>query len=109
PARVIASDLTEASFSPSNLQSGARYFWSVTAKGDQFCPSVSTATSVVSSFTTAAGCGAGAFDVIAPSEGAAGVNGSALTLLWQPSAGSGSYDVYLGAANPPPQVAAGIA
>ncbi|HEY8848950.1 MAG TPA: hypothetical protein VIO12_06635, partial [Thermoanaerobaculia bacterium] len=48
-------------------------------------------------------------DIIAPSEGAPGVNGSALTLSWQPSAGSGSYDVYLGAANPPPQVAAGIA
>jgi sugar lactone lactonase YvrE len=108
PVRVIASDLTEVSFAPSNLQSGTQYYWSVTAKGDQFCPSVSSAASAVSSFTTAAGCGAGAFDIIAPAEGQTGVNGSALTLLWQPSAGSDSYDFYLGAANPPPLVAAGV-
>jgi hypothetical protein len=100
--------LTEPSFTPSNLQPGTKYFWSVTAKGDQFCPSVSTAASAVSSFTTAAGCGAGAFDIIAPAEGQSGLNGSSLTLSWQSSAGAGSYDVYLGATNPPPLVVAAL-
>ncbi len=38
PARVIASDLTETTFTPSNLGAGTKYFWSVTAKGDPFCP-----------------------------------------------------------------------
>ena len=108
PVRVIASDLTETSFTPSNLAPGTRYFWSVTAKGDTFCPTLSTAASAISSFTTAAGCGAGSFDIIAPAEGATNVNGSPLTLTWTASAGAGSYDVYLGAANPAPLVATGV-
>jgi sugar lactone lactonase YvrE len=108
PGRVIASDLTETSFSPSNLQSGVRYFWSVTAKGDQFCPALSTAASSVASFTTSAGCGAGPFDIISPPEGASNVIGAGFTLSWQPSAGVGTYDLYLGATNPPSLVASGL-
>ena len=104
PGRVIASDLTETSFSPSNLQSGARYYWSVTAKGDQFCPSLSTAASPVASFTTSAGCGAGAFDIISPAEGTL-VSAGNFMLSWQPSVGAGTYDLYLGATNPPSLVA----
>src|SRR5437867_7016001 len=91
PVRVIASDLTETSFSPSNLQSGARYYWSVTAKGDQFCPSLSTAVSSIASFTTSAGCGAGVFDTISPLEGALNVNAASFVLSWQQSAGAGTY------------------
>lgn len=109
PVRVIASDLTETSFTPSNLAPGTRYFWSVTAKGDTFCPTLSTAATSISSFTTATGCGAGPFDIIAPAEGSTNVNASALTLAWNASPGAGSYDVYLGAANPPPLVASGVA
>ncbi len=108
PARVIASDVTETSFVPSNLSAGARYFWSVTAKGDPFCPALSTATSAISSFTTVAACGAGAFDIIAPAEGASNVNASALTLSWNASPGAGLYDLYLGSTNPPPLLRSGI-
>ena len=109
PVRVIASDLTETSFTPSNLAPGTKYFWSVTATGDTFCPTLSTASSAISSFTTATGCGTGSFDIIAPAEGATNVNASALTLAWNASPGAGSYDVYLGATNPPPLVASGFA
>ena len=109
PVRVIATDLTETSFSPANLQPGTKYFWSVTAKGDSFCPTPSTASSAVSSFTTAAGCGAGAFDTAGPADGAQNVDAATLRLSWQPSAGADTHDVYYGPTNPPPLLASGIA
>ncbi len=108
PARVIASDLTETSFSPANLQPGTKYFWSVTAKGDSFCPTVSTAASAISSFTTATGCGAGSFELIAPADGAQNVDAPTLQLSWQAAPGAGTYDVYYGPTSPPPLVASGI-
>ncbi len=108
PARVIASDLTSTSFTPANLKTGTKYFWSVTAKGDTFCPTVSKATSSIAAFTTAAPCAAGGFDITAPAEGATNVPGLPVQLSWQPSAGAGSYDVYLGPTNPPPLAASGI-
>ncbi len=108
PVRVIAPDLTETSFSPANLQPGTKYFWSVTAKGDSFCPTPSTATSAVSSFTTATGCGAGLFDTIAPADGAQNIDAPTLRLSWQAAAGAGTYDLYFGPTNPPPLLASGI-
>ncbi|HKB80548.1 MAG TPA: hypothetical protein VKH35_12620, partial [Thermoanaerobaculia bacterium] len=105
PVRVIASDLTETSFAPANLAPGTTYFWNVTAKGDPFCAAVSAASSAVSSFTTAAGCSAGAFDLIAPADGAAG---SIAALSWQPAAGAGTYDLHLGSTNPPPLFESGL-
>ncbi|HMC70550.1 MAG TPA: hypothetical protein VKJ07_15445, partial [Mycobacteriales bacterium] len=104
PTRVIATDIEETQFTPANLVPNTTYFWAVVAKSDRFCPSAARSTSTASSFTTAAGCGAGAFDVITPSEGAQNVNGAALHLAWQPSAGASSYDVYLGTTSPPPLV-----
>lgn len=108
PARVIAADLTSTSFTPANLQPNTKYFWSVTAKGDPFCPTPSKATSSINSFTTVGTCAAGTFDIASPAEGATNVAGSPLQLSWRPSSGAGSYDVYLGAANPPPLVARGV-
>ena len=105
PVRVIASGLTETSFTPSNLAPNTKYFWSVTAKGDPFCPSVSTATSTVASFTTAAGCGAGAFDLVAPADN---TTGSIASLNWSAASGAGTYDLYLGTTNPPPLFESGL-
>ncbi|MDQ6799521.1 MAG: hypothetical protein M3041_01650, partial [Acidobacteriota bacterium] len=105
PVRVIASDLTETSFTPSNLSPNTKYFWSVTAKGDPFCPTVASAASSVASFTTAAGCGVGAFDLIAPPDNA---TGSIASLDWQPAAGAATYDLYLGTTNPPPLFETGL-
>lgn len=102
PVRTVATDIEETQFTPANLLPGTTYFWAVVAKSDRFCPSVERSTSPVASFTTAAGCGAGAFDVTSPSEGAQNVNGSSLHLTWQASSGASSYDVYLGTTNPPP-------
>ena len=42
-----------------------KYYWKVRAKGDPFCPAA-TATSAVFWSTTAADCGLGSFDLIAP-------------------------------------------
>src|SRR5207253_1829597 len=105
PARIIASELTQTSFSPSNLAPGTKYFWSVTAKGDSFCPTQSTAQSAISIFTTAAGCGVGAFDLTAPADGA---NGSVSQLAWQAAANAGTYDLYLGTTNPPSLLESGL-
>ncbi|HEY8183996.1 MAG TPA: hypothetical protein VII32_17255 [Thermoanaerobaculia bacterium] len=104
PVRVIASDLTETSFT-ANLSPNTRYFWSVTAKGDPFCPTVATATSTVANFTTAAGCGVGAFDLIAPADNA---TGQIASLDWQAAPGAATYDLYLGTTNPPPLIESGL-
>jgi sugar lactone lactonase YvrE len=104
PVRTVAADIDETQFTPANLLPGVTYYWAVVAKSDRFCLTVARSTSSVASFTTAAGCGAGAFDVTAPAEGAQNVNGAAVHLAWQPSAGAASYDVYLGTTNPPPLV-----
>jgi sugar lactone lactonase YvrE len=105
PARVIASDVTETTFTPSNLTPGTKYFWSVTAKSDPFCPSLASAVSAIVSFTTASVCGAGAFDLTSPADGA---SGPVASLQWQPSSGAATYDLYLGTASPPPLFESGI-
>ncbi len=107
PLKVVAADLAVSSFIPSNLQAGVQYFWSVVAKGDPFCAAVSTATSAVSVFTTTGVCSPGAFDAISPAAGSA-TNTPTVTLTWQASARSATYDVYFGTASPPPLVATGL-
>ncbi len=106
PSRVIASDVSETSFTPSNLAPGTKYFWQVVAKGDQFCPARATAVSPIRSFTTAAGCGVGSFDTVSPADGASNAGDSTgVVLTWQAAGGAESYDVYLGGTNPPPLAA----
>jgi len=108
PLRVVAEDVGETtSFTPSNLQPATKYFWRIVAIGDPFCTPVSTATSAIATFTTSGVCGAGAFDAIAPQDGAANV-ASPVQLSWQSSSGAGSYDLYLGPLSPPPVVARGL-
>jgi sugar lactone lactonase YvrE len=104
PLRFGGRDLEATSLTVANLQPATTYFWRVIAKGDPFCPSPSTASSEVRSFTTAGGCQApGAFAPISPNDGAGGVTSSP-TLSWSVSSGATSYDVYLGAADPPPLI-----
>ncbi|HVT01945.1 MAG TPA: hypothetical protein VHL58_01060 [Thermoanaerobaculia bacterium] len=61
PQTSVASDISATSYPASNLELGATYYWKVVAKGDRFCPSPSTASSDVRSFTTADGCGPASF------------------------------------------------
>ncbi len=106
PSRVAAADLSDTSFTPSNLAPGTKYYWQVVAKGDPFCPSRATASSSIRSFTTAAGCGAGSFDTISPADGAGNAgDATGVVLTWQPSVGATTYDVYAGGTNPPPLIA----
>jgi len=107
PSRVVAADVSETSFTPSNLAPGTKYFWQVVAKGDPFCPSRAIATSPIRSFTTAAGCGVGAFDTISPADNAQNAgDATGVVLTWQAADGAASYDVYVGNTNPPAFAAA---
>lgn len=106
PSNVVASDVSDTSFTPSNLAPGTKYYWQVQAKGDPFCPSRATAVSPIRSFTTAAGCGVGSFDTISPADGQQNAGDSTgVTLTWQAAVGASSYDVYLGGTSPPPLAA----
>jgi sugar lactone lactonase YvrE len=107
PSKLAASDVDESSVTLSNLQPNMRYFWQVAAKGDRFCPTTAKGTSAVASFVTSAVCGAGAFDLLAPADKATGI-GSPVHLTWQASGGTSTYDLYLGASNPPPLSVSGI-
>ena len=106
PSRVVASDLSETSFTPSNLAPGTKYYWQVVAKGDSFCTPQSKTASPVASFTTASGCGVASFNLIAPAAGAQNAgDSSGVTLTWETAVGASSYDVYVGGSNPPPLAA----
>ncbi|HEV2721448.1 MAG TPA: hypothetical protein VG323_15610 [Thermoanaerobaculia bacterium] len=107
PSKVVLADTDETSFSPANLQPSTTYFWRIVAKGDPFCTPAAATPSNVASFTTSGTCGAGAFDVVTPLEGATGLSTN-VHLAWQPSAGSSTYDVYLGATSPPPLLASAL-
>lgn len=107
PVRVFASDISDRSFTPANLQPSTRYYWSVVAKGDPFCKPASTASSPVASFTTDTTCAAAAFDATAPQNGIT-VNSSPVQLSWQSAGEGATYDVYLGTLSPAPLVAPGI-
>jgi sugar lactone lactonase YvrE len=106
PSRIVAADVGETSFTPSNLAPGTRYFWQVVAKGDSFCPSRATAVSAIRSFTTVAGCGVASFDTVSPADSASNAgDATGVVLMWQAAVGAASYDVYLGSTNPPPPAA----
>jgi trimeric autotransporter adhesin len=62
PQKIVASDISATSYPASNQELGATYYWKVVVKGDRFCPSPSTASSEVRSFTTAEGCGPASFN-----------------------------------------------
>ena len=61
PRESVAADISATSYPASNLELGVTFYWKVVGKGDPFCPSPSTASSDVRSFTTADGCGQASF------------------------------------------------
>jgi len=96
PQKIVSADVVAPTDNPSNLEPLTTYYWKVVAKGDPFCTPFSTASSAVFSFTTAGNCGTpSAFT------GSTTNSGNSTTITWQPSARASSYDVYLGASNPP--------
>jgi sugar lactone lactonase YvrE len=106
PSHVVAADLSETSFTPSNLAPGTKYYWQVVAKGDSFCTPQSTGSSSIASFTTASGCGVASFNLLSPAAGAQNAGDSTGVLLtWESAVGASTYDVYLGGTSPPPLVA----
>jgi sugar lactone lactonase YvrE len=108
PAKKVAENVTETFFTVANLPAGATLYWAVEAKGDPYCPSVSSARSVVRSFTTPGGCTAPpALDLVAPAAGATEVAPSP-TFTWLAASGAGTYDLHLGTSNPPPLVKSGV-
>lgn len=99
---TVASDLTTLSFTPQNLEGGARYFWRVRAKGDPYCSPISESLSEVRSFVVIPPCEApGEPRLTSPTDKSI-VGGPSATLGWNPVPRSSHYDVYFGTASPPP-------
>ena len=106
PSRVVATDVSETSFTPSNLAPGTKYYWQVVAKGDSFCTPQSKTASSIASFTTASGCGVGSFNLLSPAAGAQNAgDGTGVLLTWELAVGASTYDVYVGGSSPPPLAA----
>ncbi len=77
-------------------------------EGRPVCPSVSTASSEVRSFTTAGGCTAPATSRSRPPPTAPRASLQASLSPGRRLPGAGSYDVSLGSSNPPPLAASGV-
>ncbi|HEY2090390.1 MAG TPA: hypothetical protein VGJ81_00745 [Thermoanaerobaculia bacterium] len=107
PQKLVASNLDNTTFTPSNLAQDTTYYWRVVAKGDPFCPSQSSSASTVASFTTLENCAAAAFDAVSPATGAT-ITTTSVLLTWNASEGASSYDVFLSSFNPPARLAAGV-
>lgn len=107
PQKLAASNLDNTTFTPSNLSPSTTYYWRVVAKGDAFCPSQSSATTTVASFTTAGSCTASSFDAVSPATGTT-ITTTSVLLTWNASPGASTYDVFLSAFNPPARLAAGV-
>jgi hypothetical protein len=91
----LATNTTGTSYGPGTLAGGTTYYWQVVAKNAS-----GSAGSATWSFTTQSS--APPAPVLSyPAAGATGVT-VAPTLVWNPSAGAASYDVYFGASSPPP-------
>lgn len=106
PLRKLATDVTDTSITPANLQPSTRYYWAVVAKGDPFCSPASTARSNVASFVTSGTCSSPAFDAIAPANGAT-FTGLSVPLSWQSAGDGATYDLYLGTSLPLPLLISG--
>jgi sugar lactone lactonase YvrE len=105
--KLVASNLDNTTFTPSNLAQDTTYYWRVVAKGDPFCATQSSSSSAVGSFTTLESCAASAFDAVSPAAGAT-ITTTSVLLTWNASPGASTYDVYLSAFTPPARLAAGV-
>ena len=95
PDEVVASSLDKESYTTSNLEAGATYYWQVTSKSDN-----GTEESAVWSFTTAeSDATLSAPSNPTPEDGASGRT-SDVTLSWSGSdKNSVTYDVYFGSSS----------
>jgi sugar lactone lactonase YvrE len=91
---LVVSDTTATTFSPGTLNAGTPYYWRVVAKNTG-----GSNTSATWSFTTQVAAPV----PVSPVNGAATVS-LAPPLVWNPSAGASSYDVYFGTQAWPPLV-----
>jgi phosphatidylserine/phosphatidylglycerophosphate/cardiolipin synthase-like enzyme len=109
-AQLVNNPPATYSWTPATpLAQGTTYFWKVVSRTNATPLNASlVASSPVRSFTTAGTTGPPAPPSNpAPTSGATGVS-TTPTLSWQPGAGSTSFNVAFGTANPPPQVAANL-
>ena len=93
----LVTNTAGTSYTPGTLSEGTVYYWQVAARN-----SGGAATSAIWLFTTQSS-GPTAPVLIAPVNGATGTT-LAPTVSWNAAAGATSYDVYFGAAFPPPLV-----
>ena len=56
PQKVIADNVTPATFALTNLQPLTTYYWRIVAKGDPYCTPYRSASSETRSFTNASVC-----------------------------------------------------
>ena len=106
PPHLYTPKLTGTSGTVSGLASGTMYYWKVVAHAS--CDPAQTTETTIGSFTTAGACGTAAPPALTvPDDGDGTVSASA-TLSWAPSAGAGSYDVYLGSGSSPPLYLSGL-
>ena len=107
PPPLAAPGLTSTSWTPSGLDGGGLYYWSVLAHAA--CdPSKTSASSVRSFRIEGVGCfPPGTFSLSTPADGATGLPPD-LTVSWSPSPGAASYDLYLGLTASPPLYLSGL-
>ncbi|HWR35734.1 MAG TPA: putative Ig domain-containing protein [Clostridia bacterium] len=102
PPSLIASNLGGTSYTASSLSAGTAYFWKVVAKN----AGGTAPDSAIWSFTT--GTPPQAVTLSGPTNSATD-QALSPTLTWMPAVGATSYDVYLGASNPPALLASNVA
>ena len=107
PPPLAAPGLTSTSWTPSGLDVGGLYYWSVLARAA--CDPAKTSSSGIRSFRIdGVGCfPPGSFSLSAPADGAAGQPPD-LTVSWGASPGAASYDLYLGLTTSPPLYLSGL-
>lgn len=94
PPRQVAAGLTETRFRASGLAPGAKYVWTVVARAA--CDPRRTRATRTGVFAVGGACAPPSAPVLlGPDDGASLPPGGG-TFTWTPSAGSASYDLYLG-------------
>jgi len=96
PPPLLGNQTSTTYTLPLQQEGNTTYYWMILARN-----AAGTAASPIWSFTT--GGPPAPFNLLSPANGATGLD-PAQTLTWAPAAGATSYQVYLGATSPPPQV-----
>ncbi|HWR35740.1 MAG TPA: putative Ig domain-containing protein, partial [Clostridia bacterium] len=102
PPSLAASNLGGTTYTSPTLNAGTAYFWKIVAKN----AGGTAPDSAIWSFTT--GTPPPAVTLSVPTNSATD-QALSPTLTWMPATGATSYDVYLGASNPPALLASNVA